>query len=108
MPTFPSFDLSSLDLSKLDWSKFDWSKFDWSKFDLSKVDWSKLGLPTFEPSSVDLPQIDFDRLLGLARDTAYVGVGLTVLAVQRAQEARRDATNAVKAVERRVRDLIPA
>jgi hypothetical protein len=83
VPTFPKLDLSKLDVTKLDLPKFD--------------------LPTF-----DLPQVDVDRLAGVARDTAYVGIGLAVLAVQRAQTARRDATEALERQARRVRDLIPA
>ena len=92
MPTFPSFDLSKLDLSK-----FELPKLDLPTFDLPKVD-----LPKF-----DLPNVDLDRVAGAVRDTAYVGVGLTVLAVQRAQVARRELTALVERQATRLRDLIP-
>jgi hypothetical protein len=97
-PNLPKFDLPKFDLPKLDLSKFDVTKLDLPKFDLPKLD-----LPTF-----DVPEIDVDRVAGVVRDAAYVGIGLAVLAVQRVQTARRDATASVERQARRVRDLLPA
>jgi hypothetical protein len=91
--------------------KFDLPKFDLSKFDVTKLDLPSLptfGLPTVDLPNIDLPQIDLDRVAGVVRDAAYVGVGLAVLAVQRVQTARRDATASVERQARRVRDLLPA
>lgn len=50
----------------------------------------------------ELPALDVDRAVGVARDAAYVGVGLTVLAVQQAQVRRRELQ---AGLERGVRSL---
>lgn len=100
MPTFPSFDLSNFDLANLDLPNFDLSRIDISKVDLPTIDFSGIDLP-----SIDLPQVDTDRVVGLARDAAYVGIGLGVLAVQQAQVRRRE----IRAtVERQIRQLVDA
>lgn len=61
--TFPAIDLSGFDLSRLDPRDLD------------------LPLPGAMPSA--------DRIVGVVRDTAYVGVGLVLLGVQRVQWERR-------------------
>jgi hypothetical protein len=71
------------------------------------LDLSDLDLSNLDLSRLEVPVIDVDRAVDVARDTAYVGVGLTVLAVQRAQVARRDVTKAVERRVRRVRGLLP-
>ena len=40
--------------------------------------------------SVEIPQIDADKLVELAKDAFYVSVGLVVLGVQQAQVRRND------------------
>jgi hypothetical protein len=80
----PMIDLSKFDLSKVQFPKFDLPKFDLPKVDLPKVDLSKVQLPKF-----DLPKFDVDRLGDLARDAAYIGVGLVAMAVQKVDERRR-------------------
>lgn len=114
-PAFPSFDFTNLDVSKLDVSKLDLSKLDLSKLDLSKIDLPKFDLPAFRLPTFDRPKVDFDavprpdvdtdRVLGFARDAAYVGIGLTVLAIQQSQVRRRELqrriTDAVDTVTRR-------
>jgi hypothetical protein len=92
VPAFPSIDLTKIDLSKIDLSKIDLSKIDLSKVDLSGVD-------------VKLPDVDTERLVGLARDAAYVGIGFGVLAVQQAQVRRREVRSTV---ERQIRQLVDA
>jgi hypothetical protein len=94
-PSFPSFDLSDFDLSQVDLPKFDLPKIDLAKFDLPKIDLA----------NVDLPQVDTERVAGIARDAAYVGIGLGVLAVQQAQVRRREIR---AAVERQIRQLVDA
>lgn len=60
LPTFPAIDLSSFDLTKINVSKINVSK------------------------------IDTDAVTRVARDTAYVAIGLVVLAMQKAQTRRRE------------------
>jgi hypothetical protein len=59
----------------------------------------------FDPTSVDLTDFDLARLdvtalprrtLSLARDAAYVTVGLSLLNVQRAQVRRRELARALR------------
>ena len=100
MPTFPSFDLSNFDLSRIDISKVDLPTIDFSSIELPNID-----LPNIDLRGIDLPQVDTERVVGLARDAAYVGIGLGVLAVQQAQVRRRE----VRAtVERQIRQLVDA
>ncbi len=87
MPAFPS-----IDLTKIAVSKIDLGKFDLSKIDLASVD-------------VKLPEIDTDRVVGFARDAAYVGIGFGVLAIQQAQVRRREVRSTV---ERQIRQLVDA
>jgi hypothetical protein len=108
MPSFTAPNLPNFDLPKFDLPKFDLPKFDLPKLDLSKFDVTKLDLPKFDLPTFDVPEIDVDRVAGVVRDAAYVGIGLAVLAVQRVQTARRDATASVERQARRVRDLLPA
>lgn len=90
MPTFPAFDFSDLDLRKV---SFPDVKLPDLKLGDVKLPDFKLGdvkLPDVKLPEVDLPEVDTDRLLGVARDAAYVGIGLTVLAVQQTQVRRRE------------------
>lgn len=81
MPVFPSVDLTKWDLAKLD---------------LTKLDLTKLGL-----TNLEIPK--------LARDAAYVAIGLGVLTFQEAQVRRRDLTKALDraatSARSQVRDL---
>lgn len=70
LPTFPSFDLSS--------------------FDLSKINLPKINLP-----KIDTPDIDTEAVANIARDAAYVVVGIAVVALQRVQVRRRELTKTV-------------
>ncbi len=67
---------------------------DLSGFDLSRLDPRELHLPF---PSVGL--LDQERISSVVRDSAYVGVGLALLAVQRMQWERRQLT-------RRLRELV--
>ena len=105
MPTFPSFDLSNFDLSRIDISKVDLPTIDFSSIELPNIDLPNIDLPNIDLRGIDLPQVDTERVVGLARDAAYVGIGLGVLAVQQAQVRRRE----VRAtVERQIRQLVDA
>ena len=79
MPSVPGFDFSKLDLSKLQLPKFDLPKFDLPRFSLPTFDMPKFSLPKVDLPKVDLPKVDVDRLGDVARDAAYVGVGLVAL-----------------------------
>lgn len=74
MPTFPSIDLSRFDVAALA---------------------SQLPRP-------ELPAIDTDRLSGLARDAAYVGIGLGVLTIQQTQVRRRELQSELERVGRQL------
>jgi hypothetical protein len=108
MATFPSVDLSKFELPKLDLSKM-------PKFELPKFEMPRFEMPRFEMPDVEIPEIpevDVDRIAGLARDAAYVGIGLAVLSVQQAQVRRREAQasfdKAQQVVGERVRALVDA
>lgn len=88
--SFPSFDFSNLDLSKL-------------AADLPKVDLPSVNLPKVELPRVEL---DTDRVAGFARDAAYVGVGLTVLAVQQVQVRRRELQATIERHARKLADTV--
>jgi len=98
MPTVPGLDFSKLDLSKLQFPKFELPK-------LPKVDLPKFDLPKFELPKVDLPKVDVDRLSELARDAAYVGVGLVALTAQKVDDRRRGIQAEITT---RVRQLVDA
>lgn len=111
-------DLTKIDLSKIDWSKIDPTKIDWSaidlpkidlpKIDLPKVDLPKVQVPKVDVGGVELPEVDTDRLVGLARDAAYVSIGLGVLAVQQAQVRRRELQRSVERGVKQVRERVDA
>lgn len=110
MTTFPSIDLSSfelptinlpkVDLRKVDLSKLRVPKFDVPKVDLPSVTFPKVELPKIQAPA--LPQLDTDSVIGLTRDAAYAGLGLTVLAVQQAENGRRAVQHAVTRGVRKV------
>jgi hypothetical protein len=108
MPSVPGFDFSKLDLSKLQFPKFELPKLpkvDLPKFDLPKFEMPKVDLPKFDLPKVDLPKVDVDRLGELARDAAYVGVGLVALTAQKVDERRRGIQAEITT---RVRQLVDA
>jgi hypothetical protein len=88
MNAFPSLDFTRLNISK---------------FDLPKIDLSKIDLPKIDLPRVEAPEIDVDTVTAFARDAAYVGIGLTVLAFQQAQVRRRELQSSV---EQGVRKLV--
>ena len=65
LPTFPAVDLSS--------------------FDLSKIKMPKINMP-----KVDVAKVDTDAVANVAKDAAYMTIGLVVLAMQKAQTRRRE------------------
>lgn len=69
-PSFPQIDLTSFDLNKI--RSIELPKFDLPKFDLPAFD-----LPTFDLAKVD------DRIVDVAKNAAYLTVGLAAAAVQR-------------------------
>ena len=103
MPSLPGLDFSKLDLSKLQFPKFELPKL--PKVDLPKFEMPKVDLPKFDLPKVDLPKVDVDRLGELARDAAYVGVGLVTLTAQKVDEGRRGIQAEITT---RVRQLVDA
>ncbi len=95
MPTIrelPSIDLSDFDLSRLDPRKLDLPKIDFPKVELPKVDFDRLP--------------DFDRVVDVARDAAYVGIGMTVLGVNEVQVRRRAAQARLADAQTRVTEAV--
>ena len=54
----------------------------------------------------DIPGIDVDRLTSVAKDAAYVTVGVSVLAVQKAQVRRRELTAQAITAGHQVREFV--
>ena len=75
-------------------------------FDFSKLDLSKLQFPKFDLPKVDLPKVDVDRLADVARDAAYVGVGLVALTAEKLDERRRGIQAEVTTRVRQLADAI--
>lgn len=78
MPTFPSIDLSRFDVAALA---------------------SQLSRP-------EMPAIDTERLTGLARDAAYVSIGLGVLTIQQTQVRRRELRSELERRRRQLTDRL--
>lgn len=93
-----NFDVNDIDLTKLDLTRFDVRNLDLPKFDLPKVDLPKFEIP-------ELPA-DADRVVGLARDAAYAGVGVAVVTVQKLDAQRRELTNQITAQVRKAVDSV--
>lgn len=96
-------DLKNLDVKDLDPTKIDLTRFDVRKFDLPKFEMPKMELPKFEMP--ELPA-DADRVIGLARDAAYAGVGVAVVTVQKLDAQRRELTDQVTAQVRKAVDSV--
>ena len=87
----------------------DLSNLDFSKFELPKFDLPKLELPKFELPAVDLPNVelpDTERVVGFARDAAYVTIGLAVLGAEEAQKLGREVVTTVKNGVEQLRDAL--
>ncbi len=93
-----NFDVNDINLTKLDLTRFDVRNLDLPKFDLPKVDLPKFEIP-------ELPA-DADRVVGLARDAAYAGVGVAVVTVQKLDAQRRELTNQITAQVRKAVDSV--
>ena len=96
MPAFPAFDFSDLDLSRVRMPKIDLAdvkmpEIRFPEWKLPAMDLPQVRMPNVDVSDVTLPEVDTDRVLGFARDAAYVSIGLTVLAIQQSQVRRREA-----------------
>ena len=96
-------DLTKIDLTKIDLSRFDLRKLELPKFELPKFDLPKFDLPKFE--TPELP-LDADRVVGIARDAAYAGVGVAVVTVQKLDAQRRELTDQISAQVRKVVDAV--
>ena len=96
-------DVKDIDLTKIDLTRFDIRKFDLPKFDMPKMDLPKVDVPRFEMP--ELP-VEADRVIGLARDAAYAGVGVAVVTVQKLDAQRRELTDQVTAQVRKVVDSV--
>ncbi|MEP7201969.1 MAG: hypothetical protein ABI894_05130 [Ilumatobacteraceae bacterium] len=80
---------------------------------LPKIDWSAIknvDVPTLDWPAVDFSKLDIDALRNVKlpnlRDAAYMTVGLSVVAVERAQAGREQLTAAVTERIEQVRELI--
>jgi hypothetical protein len=110
--------LKNLDVKDIDPTKIDLTRFDVRKMEFPKVDLPKVELPKMDLPKVDFPKFDFpkfempelpveaDRMIGLARDAAYAGVGAAVVTVQKLDAQRRELTDQVTAQVRKVVDSV--
>jgi hypothetical protein len=96
-------DVKDLDLTKIDLSRFDLRKLELPEFELPKFDLPKFELPKF--ATPELP-VDADRVVGIARDAAYAGVGVAVVTVQKLDAQRRELTDQISAQVRKVVDAV--
>ena len=101
-------DVKDIDLTKIDLTRFDVRKFDLPKFDMPKMDLPKVDLPKMDLPKFELPElpVDADRMIDLARDAAYAGVGVAVVTVQKLDAQRRELTDQVTAQVRKVVDSV--
>jgi hypothetical protein len=103
-------DVKDIDLTKIDLGRLDIRKVDIPTFELPTIDLPKVDLPTFELPKFGLPTVelpvDVDRVTGFARDAAYAGVGVAVVAVQKLDEQRRDMTDQVTIQVRKLVDAL--
>jgi hypothetical protein len=109
------FDPTRIDLTRFDVRKLDLPELTPPKFELPKFELPKFELPRFPTVDVpfDLPKMEFpkvdlplDRLLGIARDAAYVSVGAAVVTARAAGERRRALTDQVTTQVRKLVDAI--
>ncbi len=101
-------DVKDIDLTKIDLTRFDIRKFDLPKFDMPKMDLPKVDLPKVDVPRFEMPElpVEADRVIGLARDAAYAGVGVAVVTVQKLDAQRRELTDQVTAQVRKVVDSV--
>lgn len=103
-----NFDVNDIDLTKLDLTRFDVRNIDLPKFDLPKVNMPRIDFPKMELPKFEIPELpaDADRVVGLARDAAYAGVGVAVVTVQKLDAQRRELTDQLTAQVRKVVDSV--
>ncbi|MEO6570033.1 MAG: hypothetical protein ABIO83_00650 [Ilumatobacteraceae bacterium] len=89
-----------------DIKNFDIRNLDIRNLELPQLDLTGLDLSRLDVRNVDLPSIDLDRVMGFARDTAYVGIGALVVTAQKTAERRRAITDDVTAQVRRLVDVV--
>ncbi len=75
---------------------------DLSNFDLSKIEIPRIDMPRIDMPNFEMPAIDSAAVTNVAKDAAYIAIGLAVLTIQKLQVQRRDITKAVRAQSRRV------
>ena len=90
-------------IKNLDVKDFDLTKIELGRFDVRNIDLPKFDMP--ELPEFDLP-VEFDRVAGLARDTAYAGVGVVVITAQKIDERRRGLTDQVTTQVRKLVDAV--
>jgi len=75
---------------------------------LRSLDLTKFDVRSFDPRKITLPNVDLRKTVApaakIARDAAYVAVGLGVIATQKASARRYDLEQRVKDLAPRVRD----
>ena len=79
-------------------------------FELEQLDPTKLDLTRFDLPSFDLPKFDLateaTRIVELAGDAAYAGIGAAVATLQMADERRQELTDQVTVQVRKLIDAL--
>ena len=90
------------DVRNIEWPKFELPKFELPDFELPKFELPKFELPQLDLDDVELPTVE--QVTALARDAAYVGIGLAAMTVERVQALQDQVVEFVKDQVERVRD----
>lgn len=97
--------VDQLGLPHVDLSRLDPTNLDLTRFDVRNIDLPRFDMPTIDMPTIDLP--DVDRIAGMARDAAYVGIGAAVIAAQKTDTARRQLTDQITAAVAPLIDSVP-
>ena len=108
-------DLMKLDPTKIDLTRFDVRKLEMPRFEMPKFEMARFEMPRFprvevpfELPTMQLPKVDLpvERLAGMARDAAYVGIGVAVVTAKAADDRRRSLTEQVTTRVRKLVDTV--
>jgi hypothetical protein len=90
-------DLRNFDFKNVDPTKIDLTRFDVRNVEMPKFEMPKFDMPKFDMPAAELPElpVDFGRVADFARDAAYAGLGVAVVAAHKLDEQRRQLSDQV-------------